>query len=441
LLKTKLLAASDSIFLRELKSVMQAIYSPKSGVSVHDIIVQHFAADEEASKSRAVLATSHLYDLAEKCLRLVEGNSRSETLTRSARILGTLQLTVSQSAKKWREVNFAFKPLYRTVLMLRLLSHMLENNLIKDGWILQHYLLQQPNDNNCPFKQNVQIPLIIAALLMDSGQLHPDAIGILSGVSKELDPLRQLRSEERKQFLAINKSARLAIANHVLTIIPIKANNREEKQQNITEQQVRLKFIKECLSSLDKGNSHLRNLLKTPQVYSSIVLPGRKRFVYEALPKAALLLNEAVRSQQLDASAVKQLLRITGVFPQGYGIVFVPPQNSNMINEKYELAIVNQLYPTKAVEPLCRIVSNNLMFRKSGYNHNISMENNLYFKIAREKLAIVPQQRLQLILSQLSADRHLGQVRHSLPRCWVPEHFFSQPEHQNLWNNAPTLPD
>ena len=433
------LATSDSIFMRELRSVLQAIYSPTSDDSIHTIIQQYFDPSYTHDESNAILATERLRDLAEKILLLAEGNSRNETLTRSARVLAALQLTVPHSSKRWYEVHFSIKILYRTVLSLRLLMHMLENNQMKHDWILQQYQLQKTGDNNCPFRQNVQIPIIIAPLLMDSGQLHPDITDMLSGESKELDPLRNLQAEEREQFLVTNKSARLDVTKSILTALPQKANTRDERESDLLLQNKVLDFCRECLSKLDEPKSLLGNLLKIPQVYSSIVLPGRKRFVYEALPKAALLLRDAVKNSQLNGTLVDQLLTITGVFPQGYGIVFIPEQSTNILHEKYELAVVNQLYPPRAVEPLCRIVTNNLMFRKGGYNCRLSVANNLYFKVARKKLAVVPEHRLQNILSNLSADFHPGQLRHSLPRCWLPDQFFSQPEHQNLWNNAQVI--
>src|SRR5690606_4858802 len=103
------------------------------------------------------------------------------------------------------------------------------------------------------------------------------------------------------------------------------------------------------------------------QVYSSIVLPGRHRYQYEALPKASLLLKDSVSRGQFPAIWVKHLLTITGIFPQGFGIAFIPAKQDSAFAEKYELAIVNQLYPPSPAEPLCRIVSRNLQYRRGGH--------------------------------------------------------------------------
>ena len=56
--------------------------------------------------------------------------------------------------------------------------------------------------------------------------------------------------------------------------------------------------------------------------------------------------------------------------------------------------------------------------------------------LARQQLAVIPQARLNEILSKLSADFEPGQLRHLLPRYWHPDEFFANPKHQNLWNRT-----
>lgn len=431
------MSQNDSVFMRELKRLQQALY--QQDPSIFSAITSFFAkADFAAGKNSAepALMIELLY-LAEKVLLLAEGQNDEETLTRSAKMLGTLQLTVPVSNRRWREVQFCYKPLYRSVLTLRLLSHLLRHNKLHNSWVKQHYAQRQPDSEYCPFRLNVQIPLIIAVLLLDSGQLHPQAAGVLAGQARQLDPLRSMSADERLAFLQASQTGRIAIAEHALIVVPSRAGNLQQQQQDIKQQQQRLQFIRQLLLDLDNPESELGNLLKVPQVYSSIVLPGRNRFVYEALPKAALLLKEGVSRRQYSASFADQLLRITGIFPQGYGIAFVPTHEDGTLQEKYELAVVNRLYPPKPEQPLCRIVTRNLQYRRNGHDCQVSVEHNLYFKAARDKLAVMPEARLEQILSKLSADWQPGQLRRQIPRCWHPEQFFSQREHQNLWNTAP----
>ena len=428
-------STADSVFMRELKRILSGLSTPTSALSLVSIATDFFKATHSSLPPQAAMA--ELSFLAEKILLLTEGQNNTETLTRSARILGTLQLTVPDSKRRWREVQFGYKALYRVTLSLRLLQHMLTQQLLNDAWIVQHYSQRNEKDMQCPFRLNVQLPLVMAVLLLDVGMLHPKALAVLAGNSDNLNPQRALQPEERQQLLQLSTAARQNFFAMALAVVRFRSNNKQEQQQDIAQQQQRLDFTERLLAAAEDPNSAIGSLLKVPQVYSSIVLPGRQRFAYEALPKATLLLKDAVKRGELNALYTGHLLKITGVFPQGFGVVFTPVQNDLSVQEKYELAIVNQLYPAKAEEPLCRVVSRNLQYRRGGHNSCISVENNLYFKPARDRLAIMPQQRLQEILANLSADFEPGQLRRFIPRCWHPEPFFSQSEHQNLWNNAP----
>ncbi|NRQ41723.1 hypothetical protein HRH59_03950 [Rheinheimera sp. YQF-2] len=426
---------ADSVFMRELKRVLNSLSTPASALSLVSIAADFFRATHSSVTPPTAMA--ELSFLAEKILQLTEGQNNAETLTRSARLLGILQLTVPKSKRRWREVQFGYKALYRAALSLRLLQHMLTQQLLNDPWIEQHYAQRDAKDPQCPFRLNVQLPLVMAVLLLDVGMLHPKALAVLAGNNGTLDPQRALQSEERHQLLQLSTTARQHFFSLALAVVRFRSNNKQEQQLDMAQQQQRLDFTERLLAAAGDPNSAVGSLLKVPQVYSSIVLPGRQRFAYEALPKATLLLKDAVKRGELNALYTGHLLKITGVFPQGFGVAFIPAQTDLSVQEKYELAIVNQLYPAKAEEPLCRVVSRNLQYRRGGHNSCISVANNLYFKPARDRLAIMPPQRLQEILAGLSADFEPGQLRRFIPRCWHPEQFFSQSEHQNLWNNAP----
>ncbi|MDP2714860.1 hypothetical protein [Rheinheimera sp.] len=429
------ISTADSVFMRELKRVLNSLSTPASALSLVSIAADFFRATHSSVTPPAAMA--ELAFVAEKILLLTEGQTEAETLNRSARLLGTLQLTVPDSPRRWREVQFGYKALYRATLSLRLLQHMLQQQLLNDPWIQQHYARRDTKDPDCPYRLNVQLPMVIAVLLLDVGMLHPKALAVLAGSNGNLNPHRPLQADERQQLLQLSAKARQHFFAQALAVVRFRSNNKLEQQQDMAQQQQRLDFTERLLAATDDPASALGSLLKVPQVYSSIVLPGRQRFAYEALPKATLVLKDAVKRGELNAQFVGHLLKITGVFPQGFGVVFIPAQNDLSLAEKYELAVVNQLYPAKAEEPLCRIVSRNLQYRRGGHNSCISVAHNLYFRPARDRLAIMPQQRLQDILASLSADFEPGQLRRFIPRCWHPEQFFSQSEHQNLWNNAP----
>ncbi|WP_415186585.1 hypothetical protein [Rheinheimera aquimaris] len=434
---------ADSSFMRELKRMLHALTSVSDADSLVSLLTDthrylRFADSTpagDAQISRPALMPQ-LWFLAEKILRLTEGNNAADSLTRSARMLGSLQLTAPESPRRWRELQFGYKLLYRATLTLRLLDNALEHQLLKDTVLQQHYQQRHFADDNCPYRLHVQLPLVVAVMLLDCGLLDVDAVTLLTGYAGEQDASRNMDADERQRYLAVSKVAMHRLLSDALQLVPYRGNSKQEKQQHQLQQQQQIKFIKQLLSSATGETGALTPLLSLPQVYSSIVLPGRHRYQYEALPKASLLLKDSVSRGQFPAIWVKHLLTITGIFPQGFGIAFIPAKQDSAFAEKYELAIVNQLYPPSLAEPLCRIVSRNLQYRRGGHNCQVSVDHNLYFKPARNRLAVIPPQRLQEILTQLSADWEPGQIRRYMPRCWQPQQFFSQSEHQNLWNNA-----
>ncbi|MEH8021970.1 MULTISPECIES: hypothetical protein [Rheinheimera] len=436
--------SADSSFMRELKRLLQALTSVADADSLVSLIndMHHFIRmTNNMPVSDAVIAKPELMPqltfLAEKVLRLSEGNNQADTLVRSARLLGSLQLTAPDSPRRWRELQFGYKLLYRAALTLRLLEHALEHKLLTDNTLLHHYTARRFADDTCPFRVNVQLPLIIAVMLLDCGQLDIDAITLLTGYAGQYDANRSMQHQERQRYLATSKVAMARLLDEALQLVPYRGNSKREQQLHQLQQQNNIKFIKQLLSQSINSDGPLAPLLSLPQVYSSIVLPGRDRYQYEALPKASLLLKDGVNRGQFPANWVQQLINIVGIFPQGYGIAFIPTQHDSGYAEKYELAIVNQLYPAKLAEPLCRIVSRNLQYRRGGHNCQVSLAHNLYFKPARDRLSVIPTARLKEILMQLSADWEPGQIRRFLPRCWQPQQFFSQSTHQNLWNQAP----
>lgn len=434
---------ADSSFMRELKRMLLALTSVSDADSLVSLLSDshrflRFAGSTpagDAAITRPQLMPQ-LWYLGEKILRLTEGNTAADSLVRSARMLGSLQLTAPESPRRWREIQFGYKLLYRATLTLRLLDHALQHKLLTDSVLLQYFTQRRFADDNCPYRLNVQLPLVVAVMLLDCGLLDVDAITVLTGYTGEQDASRNMLSEERQQYLATSRAAMVRLLDHALQLLPYRGSSKQEKQQHQLQQQHKINFIKQLLNANLDSVSSLTPLLSLPQVYSSIVLPGRHRYQYEALPKASLLLKDSVSRGQFPADWVKHLLSITGIFPQGFGIAFIPAQRDSTFAEKYELAIVNQLYPPSPAEPLCRIVSRNLQYRRGGHNCQVRVDHNLYFKPARERLSVIPPQRLQEILTQLSADWEPGQIRRYMPRCWQPQQFFSQSEHQNLWNNA-----
>lgn len=464
-----------SVFLRQLKQLLSTLYQPaRGGDSLYHNLQSFFQQEhaqwqklpelernwqqarqlsdpKQAQRERQrYIQLSHQLEKqrlarlercihwCEQLLQLSEGTNTSETLTRSARLLGSLQLLVPEQTNRAMEVQFSFKIIYKAVLALRLLQHRLQLEQMPAEW---QQLWQQRSDGsepdaNCPFREQVQLPLVMAVLLQDFGQLHPEAQALLSDPTDKLDPLKALTAEERTQFLAISQQACADLLQQGLGLWPYQGNDKAARALHLEQQQKRQQWIQQLLDSGHQPGAGPGNLLKVPQVYASIVMPGRRGFSYESLPKAALLLKEGVKRQLYSAEWVDQLLRITGLFPQGYGLAFIPPRHTSQPKDKYEFAIVNALYPEQPEVPHCRIVTRNLQYKNTGKDCLIIIQQNLYFRQARQQLEVVPAERLQHILSKLFADAEQRFLRQLLPRCWQPNDFFAHPAHQNLWNKG-----
>ena len=385
---------------------------------------------------------NQLHLICQQLLELTEGQSRQETILRSSRLLGTLQLLAPSEGDSMAAMQQKYKPFYKAVLSLRLLDHLLEQKLITNSYILKKAqqraeMLQLPGPQPyCPFRDDVQIPLLMAVLLQDVGHYHPDALRLLRADGSQPNYRLQFSAAERQEFLDVSLQASLRFLLKGIGMPLYRGNSKSERAEFQQNEQEKIAFAATVLRTAAAPGSGVGNLLRIPQVYASAVLPGRARFIYESLPKVALILKNGARAGQYDERMVDQLLTITGIFPQGYGIVYLPKEKSAAAPERYEFAIVNSLYPPSPETPLCRGVTRNLRFKTSGQNLAVSVDHNLYFKPARQKLAVIPEARLQEILSKLSSNFEPAQLRHFLPRCWHPDEFFAPAKHQNLWNRT-----
>lgn len=376
-----------------------------------------------------------LRQLADNLLQLSEGSQASETITLSARLFGSLLITAIGKKRKTALLEYAYKPCYRALLTLRLLDDLLQQNIIKEPqwqfWYQQRNLSQP---ENCPYRQQLQLPVVMACIIQHLGQLNLDAQAILTRQDNANKAARALNPEDRAQYLALSQQGCINFLQFGLGDLPYRGNHREQRAQHQQQQQQLVALLNRFITA--PANTLIGSLFKVPQAYTSVVLPGRQRYSYEALPKAPLLLREAVRRTEYDGRLVDRIFRMLGLFPQGYGVVYTPLGDDGKPQQRYEFAIVNSLYPEKPEQPGCRVVSRNQQYRNTGYNINLSTELNLYFKPARDRLKTLPEKRLRELLNVLYQDGDAQYARKLLPHCWQPDNFFSLAENQNLWHSA-----
>ncbi|MBM33255.1 MULTISPECIES: hypothetical protein [unclassified Arsukibacterium] len=372
-------------------------------------------------------------------LTLSESDSFEETNIQSAKMLGTIQLMSPTAGKNIAPSNQKSKHLYKALLSIRLLDRLLLDNQISHPFILQRFQAAAGTaaaDEYQPFRDDVQVPLLMAALLQDIGSCHPDAQRILKGSAGDLDEFRVLENDERTELLKISYRESLNFVVQAIGIGSYQGNSKEQRDRYLQNEREKQAFLIFMLKNAIKPEQGVGNLLKIPQIYTSVVLSTKANYSYESLPKVGLVLEKGVEKGVYSPVAVSGLLKITGVFPQGFGITYIPKDSDRQDLDRYEYAIVTGLYPQDPKMPICRMVTRNLTYNVSAQGCVVSVENNLYYPHARKKLERISEERLLEILSKLVSNLEERKSMALLPKCWHPGEYFTFSKNQNLWNKA-----
>lgn len=385
-----------------------------------------------------------LKTIAYDVIELAEADSFQENNRKSAQFLGTLQLLSPVESSRIASIHEESKSVYKAVLCLRLLDRVIMDNKLNDPYINQYIkelsaeqyrdLSRHDMEAYKLFTEQVKVPLVIAALLQDIGNYHPAAQSILCGSDGDLNPFRVLEKSERKELLKISYSETLSFLNKGIGVPFFVGNTRAEREQFLEKEEGKLAFINELLKATISGKSLVSNLLKVPQIYTSIILSSKESYNYKLLPQVFQVLNKNAELGACKKEFVDALYQITGMFPQGFGIVYLPTGGYIEPGDCYEYGIVNMLYPENPEEPICRVATRKLTFMGYGHNFTIDKQRNLYFTQTAKKLATLSKERLNEILELLSHNFKERRELDLLPRCWYANEFFSVKAHQSLWN-------
>ncbi|WP_100641412.1 hypothetical protein [Alteromonas facilis] len=376
--------------------------------------------------------------VCDEILSLSEGKDAEETLDKSAKFLGTVLLLSPMEGKRLPEVHQRLKPAYKAVLSVRLLDELMNEQSVKNQYLVKHY------DSEKRFKddeQDVQLstviyPIMFAAMFQDIGMQHPDAQKILKGSDKKLDPYRVLDPEDRKEMLKLTYQHTLDYIENGLGMRKYIGNSREERDVFMKEQTNALSFIKLILRDIVKPQHGLGEIIKIPQIYASVVLSTKRDYRAAELPKGCILIEQLAEKGSINKVVAKYFTRLVGHFPQGYGITYIPLSDQGEELDRYEYAIVSSLKPDDPFEPSCRVVTRNLTYIASGPNMTIKRGVNLFFPKARKKLAKVDKEKLIKILEKLKHEFNEEHIENLIPPCWLPHDYFSLKKNQNLWSKA-----
>jgi hypothetical protein len=394
----------------------------------------------QAREAEASVRMAALKRLCRDILELCQGESVEETNMLSAKLLGTIQLLSPTEGKQISASNQKSKHLYKAILSLRLLDKLLADGELNNAYVQQRVEASKGKkalkDEYHPFRDDVQLPLLMAALLQDIGTCHPDAQLILKGPEGKADEFRVLDNDERVALLQISYRESLKYVVQGLGLEKYSGNSKQEREQHLKLEAERQNFVVMLLKNAIKPEHGIGNLLKIPQIYTSVVLSTKSSYAYDTLPKVALVLEKGVEKGIYSKVAVDALLAITGVFPQGFGVTYIPKDSDRQDLDRYEYAIVTGLYPADIRQPICRMVTRNLTYNVSAQGCIISVDNNLYYPPARKKLEKISEERLLEILSKLVSNFEERKNMPLLPKCWHPDEYFSYVKNQNLWNKV-----
>lgn len=390
-------------------------------------------------ESQKLERRERLESIIDHFLALTEGDTLSETQMLSAKFLGTLSLISYGEQRIRARVHQRLKPLYKACLVLRLVDKLLSDEAINHSYLKSFAEASSRFSGNRFWRERwrneLAAPLVMAALLQDIGLHGQSARCILLGEEGNADEFRLLNEDERKQLLKVNYRDTLDYVVNALGSLGYKGNSKEERDQFVATQSRISEFLIALVrDAFVTSTSGLGELLKIPQIYASVVLSTKLDFKTKDLPKGYLLIEQMGNKGAFNKKITETFLSIVGLFPQGFGVTYIPRNEKGVDREQYECAIVTQLNPSHPSEPICRPVTRNLTFISSGTDETVKATSNLYYATTKKRLMRLGKERLVEIMSLLSSDYDPNNAEELIPSCWDPRDYFSYKKHQNLWN-------
>ncbi|MGJ8679648.1 hypothetical protein, partial [Paraglaciecola sp.] len=369
------------------------------------VIQRKYKAELANQQSLRLARRDKVIQVCTDLIQTCEGEDWQEAQTNSAKVLGTLFLQSPRTGKKLPELHQRLKPAYKAVLALRLLDKLIIDAKITYPHIVKHY-----DENNryseksaelTPFQKAVCLPIVITAIFQDVGIQHPDAQLLLKGEDGKSDEFRLLEKDTRISLLKLNHKHTLDYLEYGLGAEQYVGNSKAERVEFDKNEQTKLKFIRTLVVDAVKPKLDVGNIIKIPQIYSSIIFSTKENADYSDMSKAAKVITKAAEHGSVNSIMANHFVQIVGHFPQGFGVTYIPKDENKNWLDRYEYAIAIHLNPEDPHIPICRGATRNLTFQSTGQVFTVSKESNLHFNLARKKLSTVAPERLKEILEKL----------------------------------------
>lgn len=415
-------------------------FKPKLKLLELDKLERALKEEQSTQNKERLLRLNNAIDVCLKILSLTEGADYDETQLKSAKYLSTVLLFSPGEGKRLAELHQSLKPSYKAVLSLRLLDKLLVNKAVKNNYILAHYdgktryELEKPNAIG--FTQSVLLPVMFAAIFQEVGQNHPKVITLLEGLDGDKDRFRLLDKTERAQVARLTDHYTLEYLQHGLGLQQgIVACVADKKAFNEADEQ-RIKFQLTLVKEANSTKAGSSEIIRVPQIYSSIIFSTKREFSKSTLPNAAVLISQLASKNKISTQIANAFVGIVGKFPLGYGIVYLPRDNRGIELNHYEYALVTGLNPEKLDQPSCRLVSRNLIFSEYSKNEIIESSRNMHYEKARKKLERIDPKKLLKIRQTLTHKFDPKKAEQLIPSYWEGFNYFIVEGYQNLWNQV-----
>lgn len=426
--------------LKNSQDTVKAAESAKQMPANYDELRRHEKQLRQRIESDRLNRLEYAISVAKRLIALCEGDTYQETQQLSSKFLGTMLLITRGNVINFARYHQRLKPLYKAVLCLRLIDKAIETQSISDPLLIEYSDIISRFQGNRYWRERweneIAIPLIITCIMQDIGMQHPKALRILHGEDGSDDEFRLLPNEERMTLLRLNYHHTIDYLKNGLGMRAYIGNDKGERDDFMLTQKHVMHFVLEITREAFTGKGYLGELIKIPQIYTSIIFSTKSDYSRQALPKGYLLIEQLAKKGQLNPKLADGFISIVGYFPQGFGITFIPTNEKGHERDQYEFAIVSHLNPKHPAEPTCRVASRNLTFITSGNDQVVTRATNLFFPANKKKLMRMGKERLIEIMSQLYNNFTPNDLEELIPSFWEPSDYFSVKKNQNLWNRG-----
>lgn len=372
-------------------------------------------------------------------LKLAEGGNQQQTNTKSAKLLATLFMLSSTEAKNRKQMHQLYKPLYKAVLALRLLDKMLIEKSLCNNYIVARYNpdIRFPKElgSYSQFQLEVAIPVIISAITQDIGMQHIEIQRLLKGADGSLDEFRVLDKGTRVPLLMMNHEQTHDFIANGIGIAEYDGEDPENKIRFEKKQTNRMKFVLGLLDDAIKpSEGSIGNIIKIPQIYSSLILSTKPVYNFQDLPKVISILNNAAKNASICTNASQCFIRLVGHFPMGFGILYVRQHQPDEQLQDYYFGIVTQLNPQKPDIPTCRKITDEGEVCIETKDFSVKTENNLFYPLAHKALQNLSEAALKELRETHMRILNDPKLPDLVAGYWNPYRYFSVHKHQKLWS-------